>query len=76
MLLEGASSIVPYAETASSSRGYDSSHYSQLLPKDNVEQLTASLANSIDAASKVDLLTDVLHHHGLELDSLIALAVS
>ena len=56
--------------------GYDSLHYSQSLPKDNVEQLSASLANSIDAASKADLLTDVLDHHGLELDSLLAFAVS
>ena len=28
------------------------------------------------AASKIDLLTNVLDHHGLELDSLLAFAVS
>ncbi len=47
-----------------------------MLPRDNVGQPRASFADSMDAASKADILKHILHEYCLQLDSLLVFAVS
>ena len=55
---------------------YDALYGYHLLPKHNEGQRGTHLANSMDATSESDVLTDTFQRYGLKLDSLLVLAIS